>query len=168
MPAPLRLIPIHNIPPIPLAPLPRRITIVAPEPTNPNRQLNPPSRRIDFTLPIEPRRRNPRVREPVEHDVVENLIFGEDALLDISIFVDVAGIRPIDVLLVDPGRLRDGGVCEAVAEGLWASGLLERVAAVAGVADAVVVEGALLAFFVLDWGEDFFLRGRLACMHHYR
>jgi len=74
----------------------------------------------------------------------------------------VARVRPVDVLLVDPGGLGDRGVGEAVAEGLRAGGLLERVAAVAGVADGVVVESALVAFCILDGGLDFFLRGKSA------
>jgi hypothetical protein len=72
-------------------------------------------------------------------------------------------VRPVNEFLVYPGGLRDGGVCEAVAQGLRAGGLLEGVAAVAGVADAVEVHGSFLAFSVGDGSLDLFL-GRVSML----
>jgi hypothetical protein len=99
MPSPLRLIPVYNVFVVALAPLPRRITIIAAEPTHPNRQINCTRSRVHLALPVKASGGCARVRQPVQHDRVEHLVFAEDAL-DVPVVVG-----PVAVLLVDPGGL---------------------------------------------------------------
>src|SRR4029450_5969695 len=71
-------------------------------------------------LPVEASGRRCGGWQPVEHDVVEQLVAGERVL-------GVAGaVRPRPELLHDPGALACGRVDQPVAEGLRAGRLLGR------------------------------------------
>jgi hypothetical protein len=109
MPTSFRLVPIHYILVITLAPLPRCITIVATKPTDTNRNINRPSSRIRLVLPVITSRRCARVGEPVQHDRVEHLVFREHRL-----YIAIV-MRPVFVLLIHPSSLRDWRVREPVA-----------------------------------------------------
>lgn len=148
----VRLIPVHNILVISLAPLPWSIAIIATEPTYANRNIDPPSSRIDFALPIEPRGGRSGVGQPVQHDRVEHLVFAE-------YFLDVAVVMgPVFELLVDPGSLADWGVGKSVAESLWPGFLLMLVASMAFVPNAIVVRGSFYALPIMAWELCFFLQ----------
>src|SRR6266403_2575029 len=95
----------------PLAPDLRRLERLAGEHTHGDGHVELLPREVRRkALEIEPRRRRPRVREPIEHDVVEHLVVGQPRR--------VLGIRPLRQLLIDPGGLADRRVGEAVAERL--------------------------------------------------
>lgn len=143
----------HDVPPIPLAPLSRRVRRIAREPAHADGEIDRPRRRVGLVLPVVARRGSPRVGKPVQHYRVEHLVFAEYALHIASV------VGPVAELLVDPGSLSDGGVGECVADGLGSGGLLEGVATISG-GVAAVVEGHCegFALLVLGWGLDFFLR----------
>lgn len=74
------------------------------------------------TLPIEPSRIGPCVRQPVQHEIVEHLIVRQ------SIFRHAFAIGPFLKLLVDPCGLRDRRVRQPITERLRAARLLRRIA----------------------------------------
>src|SRR5262245_9422502 len=62
-------------------------------------------------VPVGPRRGGAGVREPIERDVVKNLISRESALNTL--------IGPLGELVVEKGKHADRRICERIAQGLW-------------------------------------------------
>ena len=88
------------------------------------RHRDEPLAELAEALPVEPRRRCRRRREPVHRDVVEQLVAGQ-RVLDV-----VTAVRPPPELLEDPRRLSGRRVDQAVADRLGPRALLFRVAGV--------------------------------------
>src|SRR5215813_4121536 len=84
-----------------------------------------------LVLPIETRRRNSRVRQPIERDVVENVVPREALGLTVEDACDQL-IAP-DVVVEDPGREADGGIRNTVQR-------LRTVAHLERIAETVLVE----------------------------
>src|SRR5262249_3688284 len=85
----------------------------------------------ELVLPIETRRGNTRVRQPVERDVVENIVPREALGLTVEDACDQL-VAP-DVVVDDPGREGDRGIRNAVQR-------LRTVAHLLRIAEAVPVE----------------------------
>src|SRR5260221_14749385 len=69
---------------------------------------------VILILPVEPRRRGPRICEPVERDIVEHLIAREREL------GLAAAISPIGKLVIDPCSKPGRGIRQTIANGLRA------------------------------------------------
>src|SRR5690606_29092800 len=85
----------------------------------------------ELVLPLEARRRNPGVRQPVERDVVENVVPREALGLTVEDACDQL-IAP-DIVVENPGREADGGIGNTVQR-------LRAVAHLLRIAEAVLVE----------------------------
>lgn len=142
----------HNILVVPLAPFPRSKSGVPWKPTHADWQVDRPRSGIELAFPVVSGRRRSGVREPVQHDVVEDLIFAV-YLLHISIMMS-----PLSNLLVHPRGLCDWRVGKPVPEGLRPRRLLSMVSVMALISFAVSLHRSFFAFFVFDWCLGLFLQ----------
>src|SRR3954453_24040214 len=138
MAALLHLAPMRDVAEVRLHPAPHRRDDLPGKDSHARRHLD--DRRgpaLAEAFPIEPRRRGRGLRRPVEHDVVEQLVLGEDVL-----GMTVA-IGPGPEFFQNPGRLPARRIRQAVAECLRPRRLLLRIA---GVEVDVMLEAGERAF----------------------
>jgi hypothetical protein len=129
VPAARRLAPVPDVPEPSLRPPPGRPRVLAREDRASGGDVHdvrqPPAEDLldaPEALPVQPRRRRAGAGQPVEHQVVEQLVAREHGLRP------AAGVGPRGELLDDPRAQQRRGVDEAVADRLRPGGLLVGVA----------------------------------------